>query len=94
MKARAFVERAQRVLDSLDARLEGQTFKPGADAPHAVAIVGTFHRAAGDVERHLERMPLDRFGIVASVRILRRIVRTHAVMVDLRAIFLRNGVRP
>lgn len=90
MNPRTLQERATAMLERLDARLERQTFEPGADAPHVVSLVGLFHREAGNVERRMERMPLDRFGILTSLRILRRIVSTHAILVRHRAMVVRT----
>lgn len=78
-------DRAQRIIDRLSDRIDAQAMRKGADSPHLVATVGVFHRAAGDFERQLERMPFDRDSILYAVRTLRRIVRAHAVMVALRA---------
>lgn len=82
-------ERVERILDRLDARLEQQTFLRGADAPHAVALVGAFHRAAGDVERALDHPATSQSYVRNMARILRRMIRTHAAVVAARAAALR-----
>lgn len=82
MKSRDFNTRALRILERLDARLEGQTFKEGADAPHVVAIVGVFHREAGNIERTLDSGRSYRAQVLfAMFRALRRMVDTHRVLV-------------
>lgn len=82
-------ERARRILDRLDARLEGQTFGDGADAPHAVALVGAFHRAAGNLERDLDQPSTSIAFVGAMLRALRSTVRTHANVVAMHGIALR-----
>lgn len=86
-----FGKRVRRILDRLSVRLEGQTLRTGADAPHLVSIVGVFHKAAGDIERDLGRMErTSHASMVAMLRALRRIVCSHATMVRMRAAVLRN----
>lgn len=81
MKPRAFLTRARRVIDAIDARLERQTFAKGADEPHLVSLVGAFHRAAGGLEGDLDKPTTSRATVCAMVRVLRRLVTSHAIMV-------------
>lgn len=87
--------RARAIIDKLDERLERQTFLEGADAPHCVAAVGAVHRFAGNFERKLDELArLRRVDcIVAELRLLRRVVRDHGLMVGLRGAQLRAARR-
>ena len=53
---RSVLNRAARILDKLDTRLEGQTFHRRASDPAAVAIVSLFHSTAADTERKLGQL--------------------------------------
>ena len=79
--------RVRRIIDKLSARIDQQAMQRGADAPHCVATVGSFHRAAGYLESDAGKLPFA--SVVAHVRILRRVVTTHAIMVRQRGLALR-----
>lgn len=79
MRPRAFVRRARRIIDRLDAQLERQTFAKGADAPHLVSLVSAYHRASGYIESDAGKLPFAT--VVLHIRVLRRLVTSHAMMV-------------
>lgn len=91
MKPRAFTERARRVIERLDERLERQTFGKGADAVHVVSVAGVFHRAAGQLESDLENPRVSKANIATMLRVLHRIVDSHRVMVLHRGALLRKA---
>lgn len=100
MKPRSLPERLARVLGRLDARLEGQTLKPGADSPHCTAVVGAFHQAAGQLERRADAWPCPAVLHVvreraayyaAELRVLRRVVEAHRLMVALRGLYAKRA---
>lgn len=70
-------QQLERVLDRLDARLEQQTLRKGAD--RATALVDSFHNLAGFVERrvlpHADSMHAAQ--IAVHLRQLRGILRQH-----------------
>lgn len=87
--------RALNLLDRLDARLEEQKRREGADAPRCVEVVGVFDTFAGGFERALDRRI--RLGwrelIVSELRALRRIARDHAVLVSMEGQRIRMARR-
>lgn len=93
MKPRAFLERAQRIIDALSARIDAQALGLGADAPHCVSTVGAFHRCAGGVEGDLANPRTSRATVCAMIRVLRKFVGNHRLMVAQRALYLRNTRR-
>lgn len=91
-RARSIPERVRAVLDALTERIDAEALGVGADAPHLVATVGSFHAAAGHLERRLERRPyLTATDAAIVLRQLRRVVAAHATMRRLQAI--RRGRR-
>lgn len=87
------VERAQRIIDLLSGRMDDQAMRTGADAPHCVSVYGAFQTAAGDLERILERRIIVVPNVVALVRALAKIQRSHLLMVRMRATYLRAQAR-
>lgn len=87
--------RARAIIDKLDERLERQTMQEGADAPHCVSAVGAIHRFAGNFERKLDELArLCRVDcIAAELRLLRRVQRDHAVMVNMQGARIRAARR-
>ena len=87
-----FSERAQRVIDLLSGRIDDQAMQRGADTPHCVSTVGTFHESAGRLERAIDRAGrrLSEANAMVWIRSLRRIVASHATMVADRAKFLAS----
>lgn len=83
-------DRVRAFLARLDARLERQTFQPGADAPHAVSLVGAFQRAAGGLELDLSNPRTSKATVFAMARVLRRMVDTHRIIVRNRGLYLRR----
>lgn len=82
------LERVERCIERLDARIARQILERGSDAPHCVSVVGVFHTLAGSLERHAlgkDRLPiLDASSAARRIGLLRRVVRDHAVMVAMR----------
>jgi hypothetical protein len=91
--AASFADRARRLLDRLDARMEKQTFLPGADAVHCTSTVGIYNRASGDIERLIDVPTAARATICVMLRTLRRIVESHRCMVALRGAYLKPPAR-
>jgi hypothetical protein len=87
VKPRALAERVRRVLDRLDDRLDHQVLLPGSDAPHIVATVGAYQRAAGELERRVERPHIDAVTVASWLRTLRFMLQTHRRMAELRHAF-------
>lgn len=90
-----FSDRAQSIIDRLSERIDSQALRLGADAPHCVSTVGTFHAAAGRLERELqdgEPRPgsVRAARMIGALRWLRLCVASHAVMVADRAKFLAS----
>lgn len=86
--------RVLTLLDRLDDRLEAQVLLPGADEVHCTAMVGLFHTAAGRAERRFDTLGTARGSgyerlFATEIRVLRRIVHTHGVMVRERGAELR-----
>ena len=87
--------RVRAVVDKLDDRMEHQTQREGADAPHCVATVGAWQAFAGALERKLDRLAqLGRLDVLAAeLRLLRRVLRDHAVMVNMQGARIRAARR-
>lgn len=72
-------DRMAMAIDHLDHRAELQTFRPGADHPAAVDLMGRYQDTAGALERRL--LPFaDSVGphaCAAALRRLRRILAEH-----------------
>ena len=73
-----------RCIDRLDLRIEAQARGPLCDLPHLVSTVGTFHTMTGILELEMRNDPWkgDRSYLAQRLKILARVVRTHAVMLE------------
>lgn len=84
-RARSIPERVRRCIDRLYERLESETLQPHADAVPLTTIVGAYHKATGLLEERLDRRPLfTAHDAAREVRVLRAVVRTHALLRKLR----------
>jgi len=77
-------ERLERMLDSLDRRIERQAMRNGADALDCVRLVDLYHATAGWAERRILPFTdeLDAPRLARAIRDLRAILGAHLEAID------------